>query len=72
MMFAKIDNPAVGRLRFVFNDSVVSLALAANPTLEDIAWTLGALEPRRAPVAIDVTLAPAPNPSATAKELVEF
>ena len=46
------------RLRFVFDDGVVSFGLAADVTFGDIARTLGELSSRRygSPVAIDVTL----------------
>jgi hypothetical protein len=46
------------RLRFVFDDGVVSFGLAADGTFGDIARTLGELSSRRygSPVAIDVTL----------------
>ncbi|MBE0531763.1 MAG: hypothetical protein IH626_13115 [Rhodospirillales bacterium] len=48
------------RLRFIFNDTVVAVRLAANATFEDIARTLGKLPRQRYgdPLAIDVTLAP--------------
>lgn len=48
------------RLRFVFSDTVLSLGLSANATLEDVARTLGKLSKRRYgnPVAIDVTFDP--------------
>jgi len=52
---------ADSRLRFVFDDVVVFCRLAANATLEDIAWTLAGLSNQRRgmPLAIDVTLGPA-------------
>jgi hypothetical protein len=55
---------ADSRLRFVFDDVVVSCRLAANATLEDIAWTLAGLsnQRHRMPLAIDVTLSPAAGP----------
>jgi len=48
------------RLRFIFNDTVVAVRLAANATFEDIARTLGKLPRQRYgdPLAIDVTLDP--------------
>ena len=48
------------RLRFIFNDTVVAVRLAANATFEDIARTLGNLPRQRYgdPLAIDVTLEP--------------
>jgi len=54
----QVHHSGDSRLRFVFNDTVVSLTLAANATFEDIARTLGELAPRHYgdPVAIDVTL----------------
>jgi hypothetical protein len=50
------------RLRFVFDDAVVSFGLAAHATFEDIARTLGELSNQRYgnPVAIDVILAVPP------------
>ena len=47
------------RLRFVFGDAVVSLNLAADATLEDIAWSLRGLKAAHHgnPLAIDVVLA---------------
>jgi hypothetical protein len=53
-----IDNARTNRLRFVFDDAVVSIRLAADATFADIAQTFGELEPRHHgnPVAIDVTL----------------
>ena len=52
------------RLRFVFNDTTVSLGLAANATFEDIARKLDEL-PNQGygdPVAIEVTLRAVPHP----------
>ena len=53
------DRTGDSRLRFVFDDGVVSFGLAADVTFGDIARTLGGLSSRRygSPVAIDVTLA---------------
>jgi hypothetical protein len=53
-----IGNAEFCRLRFIFDDAVVSLTLATDSTIEDIARILGGLpEPRyRAPVSIDITL----------------
>ena len=52
------DQREDSRLRFVFDDGVVSFGLAADVTFGDIARTLGELSSRRygRPVAIDVTL----------------
>jgi len=49
------------RLRFVFDDAVLTFPLAAGATFEDIARTLAEVASRHAgePVAIDITL-PAP------------
>lgn len=60
MAFASVDQARANHVRFTFGNSVISMAIAANTTLEDIARTLGDLprRPRGAPVAIDVTLAP--------------
>ncbi len=53
-------NARSSRLRFVFDDTVVSLTLAGNSNLEDIAWTLGELSPRYGkPLAVDITLSEA-------------
>lgn len=51
-------------LRFVFKNTVVSFALAADATLEDIAQTMRKLSKRRYqdPVAIYVTLSRASRP----------
>jgi hypothetical protein len=53
------DHTGDSRLRFVFDDGVVSFGLPADVTFGDIARTLGELSSRRhgSPVAIDVTLA---------------
>lgn len=55
----RTDNAGHDRLRFVFDGAVVSVGLAANSTFEDVARTLGELEPQGYgnPVAIDVTMA---------------
>ena len=52
------DHTGDSRLRFVFDDGVVSFGLAADVTFGEIARTLGELSRRRygSPVAIDVTL----------------
>ncbi len=54
----RMDNAGANRLRFVFDDAVVSFRLAAEATFEDIAQTFGELAPRHHgnPVVIDVTL----------------
>ena len=59
----QVDHAGDNRLRFVFDDAVVSLNLAAHATFEDIARTLGELEPMRygIPVSINVTLAAPPR-----------
>jgi|GEM_PF-2029467 hypothetical protein len=58
MQSIQVDHSGESCLRFVFNDSVVSLNLAANATFGEIARTLSGLSSRRYgnPVAIDVTL----------------
>jgi hypothetical protein len=59
MQSLRADNAGNGRLRFLFDGAVVSFGLAANSTFEDVARTLGELEPQGYgnPVAIDVTMA---------------
>jgi hypothetical protein len=59
MQFIQSSSAADARLRFVFNDAVMSFDLATNPTLEDIARKLGepALGRHGTPVAIDVAWA---------------
>jgi hypothetical protein len=54
----QIDHAGESRLRFVFDHAVVSCGLAADATVEDIAWTLGELTPLYPgnPIAIYVTL----------------
>jgi hypothetical protein len=54
----KLANEEINRLRFVFDDAVVSLRFPADATLEDIACSLTALVPHHddTPIAIDVTL----------------
>jgi hypothetical protein len=56
----QIDHTSDNRLKFVFDDAVVSCGLAADATGEDIARTLGTLAPMHFgdPVAIYVTLGP--------------
>jgi hypothetical protein len=63
MYSLQVDHARDGRLRFVFDDAVVSFSLAANATFEDIARTFGELSNQRYgdPVAIDVTLAVPPG-----------
>jgi hypothetical protein len=53
-----IDPAEDRRLRFVFENTVVSLGLASDATFEDIARSLARLSTRHygKPVAIDVTL----------------
>jgi hypothetical protein len=59
----QVDHAGDSRLRFVFNDKVVSFSLAADTTFGEIAWTLAKLSNQRYgnPVAIDVTLAIPPG-----------
>jgi hypothetical protein len=51
------------RVRFLYDDSVVSFRLGAAPSLGDVAWAMGHLALKRAapPLAIDVRLT-APSP----------
>ncbi len=58
MLPIKTDDTGENRLRFIFNDTVVSLNLATEVTLEEIAQRLGTLSTRRygTPVSIDITL----------------
>ena len=58
MQTAQVDHSGESRLRFVFHDAVVSMNLAADATLEEVARRLSELSSRRHrnPVAIDVTL----------------
>jgi hypothetical protein len=58
MQPVKVDHAGGSRLRFVFDDSVVSFNLAADVTFGEIARTLSDLSNRRYgnPVAIDVIL----------------
>ena len=58
MQSIQVDHSGESCLRFVFNDAVVSLSLAADATFGEIARTLSELSRRRYgnPVAIDVTL----------------
>jgi hypothetical protein len=64
MQSGQLHPTADSRLRFVFDDVVVSCRLAADATLEDIARTLAGLPNQRygMPLAIDVTLSPAAGP----------
>jgi hypothetical protein len=59
MQSVRLYHAEDNRLRFVFDDAVVSFRLAANATFEDIARTLAELAPQHYgdPLAIDVTLA---------------
>jgi hypothetical protein len=52
------------RLRIFYNDTTVSLGLAANATFEDIARKLDELpnQDNGDPIAIDVTLRAVPHP----------
>jgi hypothetical protein len=62
---SQIDPAEESRLRFVFDDAVVSFCLAARPTIGDIAHRFAKLPRRRygALVAIDVTLGSRPGQS---------
>jgi hypothetical protein len=53
------DAAGVNRLRFVFEDTVFSLGVAADATFADVAEALVRLSgpARRSPIAIDVTVA---------------
>jgi hypothetical protein len=55
----KFENAEINRLRFVFDDAVVSLGFPTDATLEDVAYSLEALVQHQdeAPLLIDVTLA---------------
>jgi hypothetical protein len=59
MMDFKLENAEINRLRFVFDDDVVSLGFPVDATLEDVACSFDALVPHHnsAPIAIDITLA---------------
>jgi len=64
MQPAQRDHAGDRRLRFVFDDSVMSFSLATDATFEDVArkWGLVARRHAGTPLAIDVTL-PVPSPS---------
>lgn len=64
----QVDHAGDNRLRFVFDDAVVSLNLDAHASFEDIARTLGELarEHHINPRAIDITFA-VPSESAKTK-----
>ena len=55
----KAENEKINRLRFVFDDDVVSLKFPMDATLGDVAFSLDGLVCRHgaAPHSIDVTLA---------------
>lgn len=59
-----VDHARNSRLRFVFDDAVLSCRLAANATFADIAGALGDVASRHdgVPVAVDVTFAVTPMP----------
>jgi len=62
MRTIRMNNAGDGRLRFVFEDAVLSFNLVASPTFEDIARSLRTLAPRHGElVAIDLTLAVRPE-----------
>ncbi len=65
MQFNNVAHAGDGRLRFVFDDAVVSFRLPANATLEDVARTWRELTPEHHgnPIAIDVTMAVLGPPS---------
>lgn len=56
--------PPRTRVRFVYDDSVVSFRLGAAPTFGEVAWAMGHLALKRdaPPLAIDVRLT-APSPA---------
>jgi hypothetical protein len=56
----KQENAEINRLRFVFDDDVVSLGFPSDATLEDVACSLEALVPHHGdkPLSINITLAP--------------
>ena len=58
-----VDHVGKSRLRFVFDDAVVSFSVAADATLEDIAQTFDKLASQHYgnPIAIEVTLAALPG-----------
>ncbi len=60
----RIDHAPDSRLRFVFDDAVHAVGLAANATFGDIARAMGDMASKRRgiPVAIDVTFALTPAP----------
>jgi hypothetical protein len=61
LMLSQFAVPAENRrLRFVFDDAVVSLSLAPDATFEDVARRWAELAPHHpgSPVAIDVTMPP--------------
>ena len=63
MQHFDVDHARSSRLRFVFDDAVVSFSVAADTTLEDIARTFDELAPQHHgnPIAIEVTLAALPG-----------
>jgi hypothetical protein len=64
---ASLHNEQSRRLRFVFNDSHLSVALAADATLEDIALTVDRISTQGygRPVAVYVTLPGSASPGST-------
>jgi hypothetical protein len=54
----RANNSGENRLRFVFDDTVMSFGLAPDATFADVARKWGEVEPRDrgSPIAIDVTL----------------
>ena len=62
MQHFNVDHAGNNRLRFIFDDAVVSFSVAADATLEDIARTFGELAPQHYgnPLAIEVILAVPP------------
>jgi len=63
MYAISVDQPQDGRLRFLFDDAVVSVDLAPNATFADIALALDHVKQTHHghPVAIDVMLAVSPG-----------
>ena len=58
MASMRANDTGENRLRFVFDDTVMSFAIAADATFADVARKWGDVEPRDRgnPIAIDVTL----------------
>ncbi len=58
MITMRASDTGENRLRFVFDDTVISFAIAPDATFADVARKWGEVEPRDrgSPIAIDVTL----------------